>query len=72
MPDRQTVASAYAHAEAAHAKLDGHEKLCAERYGNIHDSLGELKKLVLGVILGVAGFALVTLVAVILRAGHLS
>lgn len=36
MSDRQTVAGAY-------QKIEGHEELCAERYKNINDTLGELK-----------------------------
>lgn len=36
MADRQTVSGAY-------AKIEAHEDLCAERYGNIHTTLTELK-----------------------------
>ena len=34
---RQTVAGAY-------ARIDAHEDLCAERYGNIHRALADLSK----------------------------
>jgi hypothetical protein len=37
MADRQTVSGAY-------AKIEAHEDLCAERYGNIHTTLSELKE----------------------------
>lgn len=33
-----------AKAEAAQQKIDSHEELCAERYGTINSTLGELKK----------------------------
>jgi hypothetical protein len=36
MSERQTVAS-------AHAKIDAHEDLCAERYKNINDNIKDLK-----------------------------
>lgn len=68
MTDRPTVAGAMALADSAHQKIESHERLCAERYGNIHTGLDDLKKLVWGVILGGGGFGLVTLFAVILKA----
>lgn len=68
MTERPTATGAMARAESAHQKIEDHEKLCAERYGNINSTLDELKKLVWGVILGVAGFALMTLLAVMLHA----
>jgi hypothetical protein len=37
MADRPTAAGAY-------AKIEAHEDLCAERYGNIHTTLSELKE----------------------------
>lgn len=36
MTDRQSVAGAY-------QKIEAHEDLCAERYQNINNTLGELK-----------------------------
>jgi hypothetical protein len=36
MSERQTVAGAY-------AKITAHEDICAERYGNIHSTLSDLK-----------------------------
>lgn len=33
-------------AESAHEKIDGHEKLCAERYGNINSNLSMLFKII--------------------------
>lgn len=67
-----TISTAMARADAAHAKIESHEELCAERYGNIHSALNDLKKLVWGVILGVAAFGLATLVGVLLRASRLA
>lgn len=74
----RTVEQAIAHADAAHAKLSAHEDLCAQRYGSISDSLVELRsdikdqqKLIWGLLLSVAGFAVVTLVAVLLKKGGL-
>lgn len=43
MNERQTVAGAMARADSAHQKIDDHEKLCAERYGNINSNLDALK-----------------------------
>lgn len=43
MSDRATASGAMARADAAHQKIEDHEKLCAERYANIHSTLGELK-----------------------------
>jgi predicted negative regulator of RcsB-dependent stress response len=61
MSDRQTVAGAY-------AKIEAHEDLCAERYSNIHDKLGELRddakntgRLVVGVLLALLGWMAVQL-----------
>jgi hypothetical protein len=75
MTDRPTVSAAMARAEAAHAKILSHEELCAERYRAIFDGLGDLKaksdshsKLLWGVLLSIAGFLAVTMVAVVLKA----
>lgn len=64
----QTVAGAY-------AKIESHEELCAERYRAIFETLGDLKakgdnhsKLLMGVLLSIAGFTVVTLLAVMLHA----
>lgn len=43
-------------ADEAHTKIDGHEQLCAERYQNIHDTLGTMKT-----ILGWAGGSIFSL-----------
>jgi hypothetical protein len=73
--DRKTVAGAYALAQEALDKQEGHEDVCAIRYGAINITLGELKAaaekqstLLWGIVLSVAAFALVTLVAVVLHA----
>lgn len=65
---RQTVAGAY-------AKIEGHEELCAERYAVIAQTLDDLKgdsreqhKLLWSILLSVAGFMAVTLVAIVLNA----
>lgn len=54
--------------EALRSDHDGHEDLCAERYGNIRDSLGKLEKGVINItfgawaiVLSVLGFALLQL-----------
>jgi len=77
--ERTTASQAYAHAEAAHAKMTAHEDLCASRYEVIAQTLAELKadskdqrKLLFGLLLSVAGGAIVTLVAVVLKAANLS
>lgn len=64
----QTVAGAY-------AKIDNHEEVCAERYARIFETLGDLKakgenhsRLLWGLLLSVAGFTVVTLIAVMLHA----
>jgi hypothetical protein len=59
MTEKQTVAGAY-------AKIEAHEDLCAERYKNIHDSMGDLKGLIHWIIKGLAGlvFALLAWMAV--------
>lgn len=61
MTERQTVAGAY-------DKIAAHEDLCAERYKNIHESLGDLKdsastskKTLWGVLLTLLGFMAVQL-----------
>lgn len=38
-----SASAAMAKAESAHQKIDSHEELCAERYGNINDTLSDLK-----------------------------
>lgn len=59
--------------------MTAHEELCAERYEGIRKILSELKddskdhrKLLWGLLLSVAGGAVITLLAVILRGAHLS
>lgn len=49
-------AVARARADEAHTKIDGHEELCAERYKNIHETLGTMKT-----ILGWAGGSIFSL-----------
>lgn len=68
---RQTVAGAY-------AKIESHEDLCALRYAEIAETLRALKddakeqhKLLWSILLSVAGFMAVTLVAIVLNALHL-
>lgn len=63
----------------AFAKIEGHEELCAERYASIHATLGEMKgdasdmrKLLWAILVSVAGFALITLVAIVLHALRLT
>ena len=41
----QIAHSAKSDAEKALNKIEGHEELCAERYGNINTSIADLKKL---------------------------
>lgn len=76
---RPTAADAMVRADAAHAKLDAHEDLCAQRYGTISDILVEVKsdlkdqrKLMWGVILSVAGTAILALLGILLKSGHLT
>ena len=69
---RQTVAGAYAEAENAKKALKSHEDICAVRYASIHETLGELKKLVWGMILGGGGLFGVSLLAMVLRGSGLS
>lgn len=52
-------------AEAAHDKMDAHERLCAERYQNINNSMSDLKTglkwlagLLLSVLIAVSGWSL--------------
>jgi hypothetical protein len=59
----------------AYAKIEGHEELCAERYAVIAQTLGELKgdareqhKSLWSILLAVAGFMAVTMVAIVLNA----
>lgn len=73
MTERPSIAGAMARADSAHQKIDSHEELCAERYKNILDGMGDLKNgliaqrtLLQGILLGIAGFAVTTLVAVAL------
>lgn len=79
MSDRQTVAGAYAKAQHAIDKQEAHEDLCAVRYKALEDAIADLKsavggqyKLLWGIVLSVGGTALVTLVAVVLRAVKLA
>jgi hypothetical protein len=41
-----TAATAMAHAEAAHIKIEAHEDLCAERYAHIHTSIAGVSRTV--------------------------
>lgn len=75
MSNRVTAAEAKARADSAHEKIDSHEDICAERYASIHTSLAELKddfrgqgRLLIGILLSIAGFGIVSLVAIILHA----
>ena len=43
MTDRKTVAGAHARIDLIDQAQNDHEKLCAERYGNIHKAIDELK-----------------------------
>jgi Flp pilus assembly protein TadB len=79
MTERPTVAGAMARADSAHQKIEDHEDLCAERYRAINTTLGDLKsasgdqsKLLWGIVLSIAGFTAVTLVAVVLHALRLA
>jgi len=63
MADRKTVSDAYNHADNAHQKIDSHEELCAERYKNIHETLGEVKdaikshqKIAWGLVIAILGW----------------
>jgi hypothetical protein len=40
---RPTAGEAIAKAEAAHAKIEAHEDICAIRYSQIHNSLQDIK-----------------------------
>jgi hypothetical protein len=72
MSDRRTTAGAY-------AKIEAHEDLCAERYRAINETLGELREaagkqsaLLWGIVLSVAGSALLFLVGIVLHALQLA
>jgi hypothetical protein len=43
MAERKTASDAFAKAEDALQRIDSHEAICAERYKNINDTLGEVK-----------------------------
>lgn len=54
----------------AYAKIEAHEDLCAERYGNIHTAIADLKRgnrwvisLVVGLVVGLVGWMAVQLYA---------
>jgi hypothetical protein len=73
MSERPTAAVALAVAENAHAKIDTHEEICALRYTQIFEKLGELKAdnasqkaLLQTILLFVTGSALTLLVSVVL------
>ena len=73
MTERPTIAGAVALAESAHAKINSHEELCAERYATIAGTLSELKadskdqrQLIITTLAAVAGSALLLLVSVVL------
>lgn len=73
MTERPTAAVALAVAENAHAKIDSHEAVCAERYANIAATLTALKldnaaqkNLLQGILLSVAGSAVLLLATVVL------
>lgn len=79
MAERQTVATAHARADSAHQKIDDHEKLCVERYQGILATFTEIKGdirtqhgLLWGILLAVAGSAMMSIVAIVLKAAHLS
>lgn len=72
MSERQTVAGAY-------AKLNEHERECANRYSSLNKTLDEIKAdakehkaLLWGILLAISGGLAVTLIAIVLRAGHLA
>ena len=59
--------------------MTAHEDLCAERYRTIAETLTDLKndskehrKLLMTVLVGIAGSAVLVLVAVVLKAANLS
>jgi hypothetical protein len=54
--------------EGAYRKIESHEEICAIRYEGINASLVKLEKLIWSVLLSIAGFLAVTLVAVVLHA----
>lgn len=63
MEERTSASRAMARADSAHAKIESHEDLCAERYRTIEAVLGELKegartqsRLVVGVLLALLGW----------------
>lgn len=64
-----TAQKALSRADAAHDRIEAHEDLCAERYGNIHGRLDQVVK-ILGwggttiamVMIGVIGFLLVRMI----------
>ena len=43
MTERPTLAKLQRDIDRVEGKQNGHEELCAERYKNIHDAIGELK-----------------------------
>lgn len=61
MTDRPTVAGALARAEAAYAKIDSHEEVCAIRYEGINKTLAELRLVVWSVLFGLIGWMAVQL-----------
>jgi hypothetical protein len=68
MSNRPTVASALARADEAHLKLDGHERLCAERYKNLDEKMdavtGAIKshqKIAWGIVVALVGWMAVQL-----------
>jgi hypothetical protein len=70
---------ALARADSAHQKIEAHEDLCAVRYKALEDALAELKsavggqyKLLWGIVLSFGGTAMVTLVAIVLKAVKLA
>lgn len=73
MTERPTIAGAVALAESAHAKIDSHEAICAERYSTIANTLADLKsdskdqrRLIITTLAGVAGSSVLLLISVIL------
>lgn len=73
--NRQSASGAYARADSAHQKIDDHEKLCFERYGNINTTLNQLKiaadrqsALLWGIVLSVGGAAVFIIISIMLHA----
>jgi hypothetical protein len=64
-------------ADKAIAKIEGHEDLCADRWAearkellSLRDSIGNMSKGVWGIVIAIAGWALVTLFNTLQRGLH--